>query len=328
MLMQEFRELVARTRFTEQETIRHGFETIVYRKRGIPFVLKTAQDNGHDFSKTQARYSLAATGMGGHIAEFSVVDDVLVHDPDQDKTETTIAQEQGEPIEDLLLEPGRHTDKEQAVTGIVVAEHECMGRGFLVYDNFFKNSILLEGLVKIADLGHVIDSIDENLPQVYDPFYKPSELLTTEHVLNKRGFVIYTRAHALRALQQEGLRRAYLDALGLQLDDTVKIQLTLKDAQDYLPLITRYITRTKSLQKYAAQIEYFRSQPDKIQAMMALIQGVPGQFDGIPNLDKDIINLVARNKYNGKFQEIAQQEYDTFFRKEQHVPAMPLITDV
>jgi len=314
--------------FSPEEVIVHGWQTIVYRRKGIPFVVKTPQE-GHNFGLVKGIYELSAQRMGDTAAEFSLADVELKGA--RPYSGEAFVQVQGEDIGELIEEQGREEELFTAVTGVPVMEHLAMARGNFLYANFFKNNIFHDGKVQVADLGHTSVDLDSDLPHMYDPFYWPGTPLNRKSVMNKRGFVIYERANALRSLGREDLREAYFEAMGLDYDDNVLIGVTDVDVKESISLIYSFILHHYSRHEYKEHMEYygpgdyFKDPASHVTAIMALVNGIPGRFEGIPRLTNDLINLVTRNKYDDEFQRISQQEYDMFFGKEKPVAMTPFL---
>jgi len=330
MDIDQVREILAKVEFAPEEIIMHGWETVVYRRKRIPFVVKTPQE-GHDFRRTKKRYDLSASGMGETAAEFSLVSDIELKGARPYSGEAFI-QVIGEPLDELLLTQGRDEDKLAAVRGLATAEHTAMRRGRILYANFLKNSIFRYGGTQVVDLGHTLEDYDKDLPDACDPFHWPGSKIGTEQVMNKRGFVIYTNADSLRKLGREDLRDAYVEAMGLELKDNVVIGVTAKDLIDHMTLVYSFITRMYDMPEYKAHMDYygpgdyFRDLNSHVTAVMALVNGIPGKFEGLPRLTNELINLVTRNKYDSELQYIAMQEHEKFFGKEEPVAMKPFLS--
>jgi len=324
----EFRQIISSTVFAAENLITDCYETNIIRKPELDFVIKIAKKS-YDFEQTKKGYNLSGNALGGLIAEYSLLHNVVLNvNNNIIKAKECFVQKQGNPLDEVFVDASED-DQIRIVQNLVNNEQEVMGRHRYVFDNFFHNSCLIENKPVLLDLGNVIEDIDAVLESVYDGYFKPDEEFSTEHILNKRGFVIYQGFCELRGRYgNDKVAEAYVDALKLDFDTDLRFDFHYKDIQKYEDVWYKPLTNPTFINPNVVRL--LESSKDKSEALLRIILAEDNDSDdtyGHDDISGHIYNIMMRHTHADEFERIAKQEYDKFFKKDvKLIPSKPYIS--
>lgn len=314
MEVTEFKHILEYANFREEDIIKSGCETIVFQKKGIPFVLKRPNlDTPNDFNRTIDSYQLAANKLGGLTAKVSLLDMPIRINGILGNSSPTIVQEAGIPL-DEAIEDENIVNREYALKKLLDMEHEIMNRGLLVNDNYFKNTIVLDQKIILADLGclstnlHELGALDEY------PFRE--DITSTYKALNQRGFVLTERLNHLKLIGDLKAIDTYVEAIGVDYDpNSYVFGISGNDVNNYSDLIKNLLGGFP-LREHVNTLE-----------RIGLAEGLVGFLSSVKNINEEvgqtlqdeIINIVVRNKYHHQFVDVATSELEKYFRQSEGI---------
>ncbi|MBN1621191.1 MAG: hypothetical protein JW871_01205 [Endomicrobiales bacterium] len=208
---------------------------------------------------------------------------------------------------------------------------EAMRRGGYLADGYMKQYGLIDGKVRLLDAGNFTSRPKESTPPLADMLYMPFTPLGEKQRFNKRGYVLYVTRMDLRKSGRE-------HGLGDELADIYEQEtgLTFSDEWEFI-----YKASIEQIEQYWSQLkpilvahnlptdigfEYYKELYNVLEVIfdeqvddrikIVMLNKYPRELLSTAlGIRNKATEFIMRNVYDNLYQQIAQEEYDKYYKK-------------
>ncbi|MDO8480210.1 MAG: hypothetical protein Q7S65_00165 [Nanoarchaeota archaeon] len=295
--------LLQGTNFKNRDVDTSGFQTNVYVKPPLPFVVKVLKGGAIEEDLTVKGYHTAMERLGGLVPPTSLVSDIsLRYQGNRVHGKTAVVQEKEVPLNVRFAQLKEAENIEDVVLlamGLAETSIQILQRGAYAYDNKIENhGCTATGDLVLLDLGTIVTDIDISV-LTHDPYFHPETPIDRAVRLNKRGGVLYntwTRLGELDAAAQ----REYASAMNLDFDPAAAWTFTDADVVEYSSAI-------------AAKIRHNLGIPSQVVDYQTTLRLALRLGYTMVDFGNIAANMICRNKLDAQFTAIAKQELERHF---------------